>query len=449
MTQNTYSLKDSFEAADKIKAIPQTWYDEGYRLISFDVVSLFTNVPLRKTVNVILDRVYKDKVIQTNLKKRTLKKLIIDTCSKTAFSYNNVIYEQTDGVSMGACLGPVLANIIMTELEKVVVDGLIQQGLIKFYARYVDDTLLLVKPEDTDEILRKFNQFHKNLKFTVDKFEDCVPHFLDLEIHPDGVSIYRKETLTAQFVNYNSFTKFNHKVAWMRSLVTRAKRFCSPNRLKEEMKNIRKFASYNGFPKWIVDSTMKKANKQKQLSDEEEEHISLCLTLPYIGNASEQIVKRSKKKLTRYLIEKVRISVFFKSTKLCFFTSNKDRVPIMSNSFVIYEYSCPGCAEKYIGKTESTLFNRTKEHAWGQKDSAIFKHFHQCEGWKHITGLLSLDEESIDKRELQINTVRDNIKVIRRADHWQNLAFKESLAIKERKPSLNNGIKAAKDLCLF
>ena len=121
----------------------------------------------------------------------------------------------------------------------------------------------------------------------------------------------------------------------------------------------------------------------------------------------------------------------------------------MSNSFVIYEYSCPGCAEKYIGKTESTLFNRTKEHAWGQKDSAIFKHFHQCEGWKHITGLLSLDEESIDKRELQINTVRDNIKVIRRADHWQNLAFKESLAIKERKPSLNNGIKATKDLCRF
>ena len=96
LTKNEYSLKDSFEAAERIKAIPQTWYDEGYKLISFDVTSLFTNVPLRKTVNVILDRIYKDKVIQTNLKKRTLKKLIIDTCSKTAFSYNNVIYEQID-----------------------------------------------------------------------------------------------------------------------------------------------------------------------------------------------------------------------------------------------------------------------------------------------------------------------------------------------------------------
>merc|ERR1711928_125818 len=95
---------------------------------------------------------------------------------------------------MDASMGPVLANIIMTELERVVVDRLIQSGCIKFYARYVDDTLLLVKPEDVDSILGEFNRFHRNLEFTVDKFEDCVPHFLDLEIHRDGLSIYRKDT---------------------------------------------------------------------------------------------------------------------------------------------------------------------------------------------------------------------------------------------------------------
>ena len=327
---------------------------------------------------------------------------------------------------------------------------MIQQGLIKFYVRYVDDTLLLVKQEHMDEILQKFNQFHKNLKFTVDNFENTVAHFLDLEIHPDGVSIYRKDTHTAQFVNYNSYTKFNHKDAWIRSLVIRAKRLCSPNKIKEEMKKIREFASYNAFPKWIVNTTMKKASQRKKLDDQdEEEFTSLSLSLPYIGNESEQIVKRSKKKLARLLIDKVRINVYFKSTKLCFFTSNKDRIPLLSNSFVIYEYTCPGCAEKYIGKTESTLQNRTREHAWSQKDSAVHQHFNSCNGWDHIKGLLSIDDEPIDIREMQISAVRDNIKVIGRADHWQTLAFKESLAIKDRKPSLNNGIKAAKDLCLF
>ena len=71
--------------------------------------------------------------------------------------FDGVIYEQTDGVSMGAALGPVLANIIMTEMERVVVDNLIVNGKIKFYARYVDDTLLLVKPEDINDILNEFN----------------------------------------------------------------------------------------------------------------------------------------------------------------------------------------------------------------------------------------------------------------------------------------------------
>ena len=448
LTQNAYSLKDSFEAADRIRSIPPELYSNGYKLVSFDVKSLFTNVPLRKTINVILDRVYNQNVIPTTLKKRTLKKLILDTCSKTAFTCNNVILEQIDGVSMGACLGPVLANIIMTELERVIVDNMINSGLIKFYVRYVDDTLLLVKPNDIEQIITKFNDFHPNLEFTVDKFEDCVPHFLDLEIHPDGLSIYRKDTHTAQFVNYNSFTKFNHKVAWIRSLVTRAKRLCSPDRLKNEMKNIRRFASYNGFPRWIVNSTIKRCNQTRAEQDEEDCQ-SLKLSLPYLGKESEQIVRRTKRKLYRTFKEKVRINVFFQSKRISFFTSNKDRIPMLSNSCVVYEYECPGCSDKYIGKTETTIFNRTREHGWTQKDSAVFKHFRNCEGWSHIRGILECDAESVDERNLQIQTVRENTKIIGRSDDWRILAFKESLAIKEQKPSLNHGIKAAKELCLF
>ena len=42
-------------------------------------------------------------------------------CTKTAFSDDNAIYQQCDGVSMGSSLAPVLANIILTEFEKIVV----------------------------------------------------------------------------------------------------------------------------------------------------------------------------------------------------------------------------------------------------------------------------------------------------------------------------------------
>ena len=58
------------------------------------------------------------------------------------------MYEQLDGVSMGGSLRPVLANIIMTERENVIVGKLIEDGIIKFYVRYVDDTLFVIKRTD-------------------------------------------------------------------------------------------------------------------------------------------------------------------------------------------------------------------------------------------------------------------------------------------------------------
>ena len=420
--------------------------------MSFDVKSLFTNVPLKKTIDVILDRVYNKKLITTKLKKRTLKKLIMDTCNKTAFMCNNVIYEQKDGVSMGASLGPVLANIIMTELERVVVDKLIQNGTIKFYARYVDDTLLLVKPHQVDEILSEFNKFHKSLEFTVDKFEDCVPHFLDLEVHRDGISIYRKETHTAQFVHYDSFTKWGHKTAWIRSLVSRAKKLCSPNKLTEEIKCVRKFAAYNGFPKWIAKNLIKQTlDPQRPPRDEKEDAETLYMSLTYTGKQAEAIVQRCKKRLTKLFKrdKTVKFEIFFQTTKISFFTSNKDQIPKLSNSGVIYRYTCPGCAKSYIGKTDNTLFNRTKQHGWVQKDSAIRKHFHSCEGWREIVGLFQMEGDTIDTMPFQINTVRDHTEIIGRSKNWLTLAFRESLAIKQFNPELNKGLKSCKDLSLF
>ena len=82
------------------------------------------------------------------MKKRTLKKLILDSRNKITFSFNNQLNEQIDGVSMGSSLGPVLTNIILTEFEKRIVSDLINSGIIKFYHRYVDDTLILLKLSD-------------------------------------------------------------------------------------------------------------------------------------------------------------------------------------------------------------------------------------------------------------------------------------------------------------
>ena len=48
-----------------------------------------------------------------------------------------------------------------------------------------------------------------------------------------------------------------------------------------------------------------------------------------------------------------------------------------------------------------------------------------------------------------IATVKENISTIDRARRWDNVLFKEELHIKERNPTLNNGLKASKELKLF
>ena len=76
----------------------------------------------------------------------------------------NHLYDQADGVSMGGSLSRLLANIIMTELEKNVVEKFIDNKILIFYGRYANETLV-IKPE------------HLDLRFTVNTFDGLVPHF--------------------------------------------------------------------------------------------------------------------------------------------------------------------------------------------------------------------------------------------------------------------------------
>ena len=71
-------------------------------------------------------------------------------------------------------------------------DKLIKDGLIKFYVRYMDDNLVLVKVEDIDNIMKEFNSFDKIIQFAIDRFEDGIVHFLDIRINGSEKDLYYK-----------------------------------------------------------------------------------------------------------------------------------------------------------------------------------------------------------------------------------------------------------------
>ena len=79
LTLNDFTVKDSFDAANKIQQIPKELLDSGNRFVSFDVISLFTNVPSAKNIDIILKRLYSERLFTTNLTKRKMKKILKHT----------------------------------------------------------------------------------------------------------------------------------------------------------------------------------------------------------------------------------------------------------------------------------------------------------------------------------------------------------------------------------
>ena len=153
-----------------------------------------------------------------------MKNLLLDTCTKTASIFNGVIYEQRDGVRMGCSLSSLLANIIIANLEKSVINSLINNNTIKFYARYVDVTVFVIKREDVRPIQDILNSFDPNLHFTVDLFQNEVPRFQDLEVSPDGKSIFRKNTNTGLYTHFSGHVPWTHRSEWIKSLTFRRSR---------------------------------------------------------------------------------------------------------------------------------------------------------------------------------------------------------------------------------
>ena len=147
--------------------------------------------------------------------------MIKDSCTKTAFSFDGKIYKQIHGVSLGLLLGLILANVIMPEFERLAVDKLIKNDLIRFYIRYVDDNLVLVKVENIDNIMKQFNSFDKSIQITIDRFEDGIVHFLDIKLMVLRLTCIIKSLIRDSIVILQSNTLeveniLDQSIAWWR-----------------------------------------------------------------------------------------------------------------------------------------------------------------------------------------------------------------------------------------
>jgi hypothetical protein len=99
MDHSPHHIKNAIEFVQVLSSFQVDTHDI---MVSFDIVLLFTKVPIRETMD-LLGRHFEEDVLG-------LFRHILTT---SYFTFNGQFYGQTDGVAMGSPLAPVIANFYM------------------------------------------------------------------------------------------------------------------------------------------------------------------------------------------------------------------------------------------------------------------------------------------------------------------------------------------------
>ena len=131
----------------------------------------------------------------------------------------------------------------------------------------MDDTFSLsLNTQESSQFLEQLNSLHPALQFTCENEDQGLLPFLDARVmkkystEEDRVSfdttVYRKPTFSGQYTRWDSYSARSQKINLIRCLVNRAKRICSHNYLQEELDNIKKIFTNNGYPIGVIEKVL-------------------------------------------------------------------------------------------------------------------------------------------------------------------------------------------------
>ena len=157
-------FKDTTDFLHKLTEMGQLHKDST--LVTIDVVSLYTNIPLKDGIRATKQAL--DTKQTQELKTWVLLRLLHLILSKTAFKFNDKLYEQISGMTMGTKCTPSYAILFMDRLER---DFLSTRHLVLLvWWRYIDDIFMVWQhsAEELYSFLDALNAFHETIKFTAD-----------------------------------------------------------------------------------------------------------------------------------------------------------------------------------------------------------------------------------------------------------------------------------------
>ena len=433
LTKNEFVSKDSFEFAKNVRN-----KNSDFFMASFDIDSLFTNVPLDETIDIAVNKLFGRKKKYEGFSKEQFRKLLSLAVKNSFFLFNDTYYEQLDGAAMGSPLGPTIANIFLCHWEEKWIKKCPKQFKPEYYNRFMDDTFLLFRLEDhVKKFFRYINSRHKSMSFTYEVEAEGKLPFLDVLVtrieDTFCTSLYRKPTFSGLYSHYGSYMPDSYKKGLVYTLLHRAFILCSSwDKFHEEVVFLKEIFLKNSYPSYFVDKCIKIFLDKIFIAKAvyftvPRKELSICL--PFLGKQSLEL----KDKLSRFVSKfcpTYRIKVIFKcNNRLRSFLRFKDRVPHNVRSHLLYRYTCDGCNAIYIGKTRRHYLVRVFEHL-GISIRTHNKFTYNPKNGNNSAILNHINcKKCVGKKE--------NFKIIGSAINDYHLCLKESLLIQKNKPRIN------------
>lgn len=355
-------IEDSFQFVKRMDGISM---GRDYELVSLDVVSLFTNIPIDLAVSSLIKR-WNSISRKTSFSMDEFIVAIKFVLNSTFFKFQDKIYRQTFGSPMGSPLSPIIANITLMDIEERALESLSMKPL--FYFRYVDDVILAAHNDKIEEIVDVFNSFHDRIKFTCERAEEGQLSFLDVKVITEGENIitkwYHKPTFSGRYLNFVSQHPVAHKRGVIIGMVDRALKLSHPRFHQEDFNNIIKILIDNNYPLPFIFHNIRerlkyyflnREDKQKKLTEKDNNKKEKYFTVPYVVNVSEKFSSMAKK-------HGFKISYSRGRDLRQYIKRHKDEMDRFTQSGVVYRINCLDCEATYIGQTKRKLETRVKEH---------------------------------------------------------------------------------------
>ena len=112
---DTYLLRSTKNFIERLEECP---YNNKNTMVSFDVVSLFTNAPIAETIELVIERLYDNNNSNAIPFEKSVFRQLMFMATQRLFMYNDKLYKQIDGATIGSPLGPTLANFFLRSLEE-------------------------------------------------------------------------------------------------------------------------------------------------------------------------------------------------------------------------------------------------------------------------------------------------------------------------------------------